>query len=163
MGFKKFIRNVGRQVEDQVKRAEDPNRGVWGDSPYSRYAERLLGAATFKKAISRQREDGGAPLDSGNPYIDAKEDARLGRPTLAYSAAINKDPAEKIAQEARADASRMAYQNSVIQAANDRAARLSRDVRIRRRAGDANRPGNKNGTLLTGALGLLSGTSSTLG
>jgi hypothetical protein len=70
--------------------------------------------------------------------------------------------ASQAARAAEEDAQAQNARNAVIQAANDRAARMSQQVRMRRR-GMGNLPSNKGGTLLTGALGLLGNSSSTLG
>jgi hypothetical protein len=71
--------------------------------------------------------------------------------------------AERGAQSVNREWKHWARQRGIaIQLANDRADRYSAAARIRRRTG-GNQPGNKGGTLLTGALGLLGGTSPTLG
>jgi hypothetical protein len=90
---------------------------------------------------------------------NAEERQSLGRSFGANYASVEG------AKDMRTEENKMegARQRGIaIQLANDRADRYSAAARIRRRTG-GNQPGNKGGTLLTGALGLLGGTSPTLG
>lgn len=143
-GLDADIRQRGNSFENEYKRwgrQADPYVKAAGYGSYGWQANLLVREGAKKSGYSKD------------------EAADLGDSLGADYQGVAADKTMRIAGE---DAAAAAYRQSVIQSANDRAARLSREVRIRRR-GMGNLPGNKSGTLLTGALGLLGGTSATLG
>lgn len=148
--IKKAFKKAAGQVKDQVDRADDPNKGIWGDNPYSRWAERLTGAATFKSAIGRQREeDNKVPfLTGGNPFKDAKADANLGRPTKAYQDETVNRPAA-IAEEKQREADAMFQRRRVAEEARARG-----QVAVRVRRGMRDSASTKGGTIATSSTGL---------
>ncbi len=155
MGFgsriKKFAKKAEGQTRDQVDRAKDPNRGIWGDNPYSRWAERLTGVSTFKSAVGRHTN--GGELDGNidtqkDPYDAAKTDANKGRPTKAYQDETVHRP-EAIAEQKKQEADALFQRRRIAEEAR---ARGQVAVRVRRGMRDA--PSTKGGTIATGAGGL---------
>lgn len=141
--IKRTVRRIDGQVRDQVDRAKDPNKGIWGDSPYARWAERLTGASTFKSAIYRHT---GGKLNgnietSNDPLNDAKVDARKGRPTKAYQDEFVNRYEDEAALKEKAAAADL-----------ERRSRGQIAVRIRRGMRDGQ--STKGGTLQTGPGGL---------
>ena len=148
--LKKFGKKLEGQTRDQIDRAKDPNKGIWGDNTYARWAERLTGVSTFKSAVYRHT---GGELDGNidtqaDPYDAAKKDASKGRPTKAYQDVTKNEPAReaRLAQEA-ADA---AFNRRRV--AEDARARGQIAVRIRR--GMRDNPSTKGGTIATSPTGL---------
>lgn len=154
MGFdssiKKAFKKAESQTRNQVDRAKDPNKGIWGDNPYSRWAERLTGAATFKSAINRYT---GGELDGdidtqSNPLRAAKNDARLGRPTKAYQDEFVNRPAA-IAEEKKREADAMFQRKRIAEEARARG-----QVAVRVRRGMRDSASTKGGTIATSSTGL---------
>ena len=154
MGFgssiKKAFKKAEGQVRHQVDRAKDPNKGIWGDNPYSRWAERLTGVSTFKSAVDRHT---GGELDGDidtqeNPLRAAKNDARLGRPTKAYQDETVNRP-EAIALEKQREADALFERRRIAEEARARG-----QVAVRVRRGMRDGASTKGGTIATGPNGL---------
>lgn len=111
MGIGSSLRRFGRRVEGQtrhqVDRAKDPNKGIWGSNPYARWAERLTGVSTFKSAVGRHTNGGeldGQVDTQEDPFDAAKNDARKGRPTKAYTdETVNRPEGEARAAQEKLD------------------------------------------------------------
>lgn len=148
--LKKFGRKLEGQTRNQIDRAKDPNKGIWGDNPYLRWAERLTGVSTFKSAVYRHT---GGELDGNintqkDPYDAAKTDASKGRPTKAYQDTTVNEPARAAADKQReADA---AFERRRV--AEEARARGQVAVRVRRGMRDGN--STKGGTIATSPTGL---------
>jgi hypothetical protein len=158
--FKTTIQRNHRQVMAAPGRAQ--NGTLFGSNPYSRYLANATGTTTIARRVAALRGNGqpGESSLSGS-FSNAVDDMRRMRPTQAQSAATHDMETEaQIAQAGIDNATNAMYQKQADAEATR--ARLQNEVRIRRTR-TSERPSNKGGTVLTGALGLPgTGTASRL-
>lgn len=147
MGFGRFIKKAWAQTSDFGDRASGGK--AFGDSVWGRYAANITGTTTSAKLIGRARQKEQVSIDS------TLSDSQSMRPTQGYSRA-----AGGVAGDA-------ATAMKTEQDARDAILNNQRDAQLRQQDGQiaarvrrsryADQPGNKNGTIKTGSLGVPGG------